>query len=229
MLTMRDHNVADYAGLRDMDATDVGELGEDDRACLDELGEYLASTEAWQRFAIWLLHKHFEPAAGEVFVERVTTASRRTETTPLKRSIAQELHTTALRFDPEVSSGVAVVGMEFAEPADFGATSPLSADDEAVLAGIAKRLQAHEKIQRFGVRLVRNPLALSEQEILLETCDKGQRTLHCAVGERDNIRAPKSIETSWQWIPVAGESRPVQKALTDCEQWTDGEHTYSDD
>ncbi len=24
------------------------------------LGEYLTSTDAWQRFAIWLLHKHFE-------------------------------------------------------------------------------------------------------------------------------------------------------------------------
>ncbi len=62
MLQIRDHGVADYTGLLDMDATDVGVLGEDDRACLAELGEYLASTQAWQRFAVWLLHKHFEPA-----------------------------------------------------------------------------------------------------------------------------------------------------------------------
>ena len=50
MLTMRDHGVEDYAALRDVDATDVGELGEDDRACLEELGQYLVSTDAWRRF-----------------------------------------------------------------------------------------------------------------------------------------------------------------------------------
>ena len=61
MLTIRDHDVEDYVALRDMDATDVGTLSEDDRACLDELGDYLVSTDAFQRFAIWLLHKHFEP------------------------------------------------------------------------------------------------------------------------------------------------------------------------
>ena len=86
MLTMRDHGVEDYATLHDMDATDVGVLGEDDRACLEELGQYLVATDAWQRFAIWLLHKHFEPAPGEVFVERAIATPRRTETTPKERS-----------------------------------------------------------------------------------------------------------------------------------------------
>ena len=76
MLTMRDHGVDDYTVLRDMDGTDVGVLGGDDRACLDELGQYLVATDAWQRFAVWLLHKHFEPARGEVFVERAIRAPR---------------------------------------------------------------------------------------------------------------------------------------------------------
>jgi len=90
MLTMRDHDVEDYVALRDMDATDVGMLREDDRACLDELGEYLVSTDAFERFAIWLLHKHFEPAWGEVFVESVSTAPRGTETMPVPRCSAQD-------------------------------------------------------------------------------------------------------------------------------------------
>jgi len=38
MLTLRDHNVEDYATLRDMDSTDVAVLDDADRACLDELG-----------------------------------------------------------------------------------------------------------------------------------------------------------------------------------------------
>ena len=132
MLTMRDHDIEDYVALRDMDATDAGMLSADDRACLDELGDYLVSTDAFQRFAIWLLHKHFEPASGEVFAESVITAPRGTKTTPVKRCFAQGLNATSMRFDPEVSSGVGVIGMEFADPADFGSTSPLRADDDGV-------------------------------------------------------------------------------------------------
>jgi hypothetical protein len=219
MLTMRDHGIEDYATLRDMDATDVGVLGEDDRACLEELGQYLVATDAWRRFAIWLLHKHFEPAPGEVFVERAIATPRRTETTPKERSaFSTGLSATAMRFDPAVSSGVSVIGMEFAEPADFGATSPLSTDDEAVLAGIAERLQAHGKIERFGVRLIRNPLGVSADELLLETCDSTQRTLYCDVTERDAISGPKTIETTWRWRVIQGNGKPtvMQECQASC-------------
>jgi hypothetical protein len=223
---MRDHDVADYVALRDMDATDVGMLSEEDRACLDELGQYLVSADAWERFAIWLLHKHFEPAAGEVFVEGVITAPRGTKTTLVKRSAcsAPGVNATSVRFDPYVSSGVGVIGMEFAEPADFGFTSPVSPDDEAVLAGIADRLRAHGKTERFGVRLIRNPLGLLENEVLLETCDIAHLTLHCSVGERDSVRAGTTIETSWQWEPSLSKTGPKvkQRCMAGCTSSTDG-------
>ncbi len=90
MLTMRDHGVEDYESLRDMDTTDVGELREDDHACLEELGKYLVDTDASNRFGIWLLHKHFEPAPGEVFVEHTMRAPRKTETSPIERSAFPE-------------------------------------------------------------------------------------------------------------------------------------------
>ena len=228
MLTMRDHDVEDYVALRDMDATDVGMLSEDDRACLYELGQYLVSTEAFQRFAIWLLHKHFEPAAGEVFVESVVTAPRGTETTLVERCRAQGVNATSMRFDPDISSGVGVIGMEFAEPADFGSISPLSADDETALAGIADRLQAHGKTERFGVRLIRNPLGLNENEVLLETCDIAHRTLRCSVGERDGIRAGSTVETSWQWEPSLSKTGPKVKqyCASQC-QMDSGNNHYS--
>ena len=63
--------------MPDMDATDVGVLGEGDRVCLKEPGQCLAATDARQRFGIWLLHKHFEPGHGEVFVERASFCSAR--------------------------------------------------------------------------------------------------------------------------------------------------------
>src|SRR6516164_4818461 len=208
VLALRGHNVEDYATLRDMDTTDVAVLDEADRACLDQLGHYLVSTDSWQRFAIWLLHKHFEPAAGEIFVESMTTAPRGTKTTPVERRSARGLNATSMRFDPDVRSGVGVIGMEFADPADFGSTPSVSPDDEAVLEGIAQRLRAHGKTERFGVRLIRNPLGLLENEVLVETCDIAHRTLHCSVGERDGISGDNNVETTWQWKPSPGKTAP---------------------
>ena len=227
MLRMRDHGVEDYAGLPDMDATDVGVLGADDRACLEELGRYLVDTDAWQRFGIWLLHKHFEPGPGEVFVEQALTASRQTQTTPMARSGVDQLNMTAFRFDAPASAsgsasasasaggGVGVIGMEFAGAGDFGDIAPLGDDDEAVLAGLAERLAARGKTGRFGVRLIRNPLGLSERELLHETCDSTTRTLHCDVGERDAVLADDTVvQTAWRWKLVHGENAPI--VMQDC-------------
>jgi hypothetical protein len=207
MLTLRDHNVGNYATLRDMDATDVAVLDEADRACLDELGEYLVSTDAWRRFAIWLLHKHFEPAPGEVFAESVVTAPRGTQTTLVERCCAPDLNATSMRFDPDVRAHVGVIGMEFAGPADFGSTTSVSADDEAALAGIAERLRARGKIDRFGVRLIRNPLDLAENEVLVEACDMAHRTLRCSVGARGAVT--NTVETTWQWKPSLSKTGPT--------------------
>jgi hypothetical protein len=230
MLTIRDHGVEDYARLSHMDASDVGELGEDDRVCLEDLGQYLVDTDAWQRFGIWLLHKHFEPGRGEVFVERAIAAPRKTETTPMARSAFSErgLSTTSIRFDDAMRRGVGVIGMEFAEPADFGDTAPLGDDDEAVLAGIAERLTAHGKIDRFGVRLIRDPLGLSEHELLHETCDSAHRTLHCNVGERDALVADKTVvRTAWRWKVVDGETE--RTVMQDCTATCAGTLVYGHD
>jgi hypothetical protein len=225
MLTMRDHDVEDYVDLLDMDATDVGVLREDDRACLDELGRYLVATDASERFAIWLLHKHFEPVAGEVFVERAIDAPRGTQTAPLERSAFAKLSTTAIRFDDSADVGVGVIGMEFAAPADFGDAQPLNDDDEAVLAGIRERLLAHRKTERFGVRLIRNALGLSDDELLHETCDSAHRTLYCSVSERDTTLADQSIvQTAWQWKVTQGKAVPevMQECIATCHRVGEG-------
>lgn len=216
MLTMRDHGVEDYVALRDMDATDVGQLTADDRACLEELGQYIVDSDAAERFAMWLLHKHFEPARGEVFVERAIAEPRRTETTLSSRSNfpGDSLCGTAFQFDA-TASGVGLIGMEFAEPEDLGGTSPLGGQDEAVLAGIAERLLAHGKTERFGIKLIRNPLGLSEGELLLETCDSTERALYCDVSERGELPADATIiETTWKYRLVKGQAKPI--VMQDC-------------
>ena len=131
-----------------------------------------------------------------------------------------------MRFDPDVSSGVGIIGMEFADPGDFGSTSSVSHDDEAVLTGIAERLRAHGKTERFGVRLIRNPLGLSDDEVLVETCDIADRTLHCSVGERDGVSADNNVETTWLWRPNPSETgREVTLYCTMmCGSEPDGSH-----
>jgi hypothetical protein len=212
MLIMRDHNVEDYTMLRHMDTTDVAQLHEDDHDCLDEVGRYLVSTEAWQRFGVWLLHKHFEPNIGEVFVERCIAQPPQTHTTPIDRAAfsANGLNATALRFASDNSQGVSLIAMEFAGPADFGPVAPINPADEAVLAGLAQRLQALGKTDRFGVRLIRNHLGLSPDQLLSETCDDARRFLHCQAIDRHTER--ESVETTWEWKPVyTSDGRVVAK------------------
>jgi hypothetical protein len=98
--------------------------------------------------------------------------------------------------------------MEFADPAEFGPALPVNPDDEAVLTGIAERLRAHGKTERFGVRLVRDPLGLSDNEVLVETCDLAQRTLRCGIEERDGAGAAGNVETTWQWEPHLSKTGP---------------------
>ncbi|OBC01828.1 hypothetical protein A5784_17145 [Mycobacterium sp. 852013-50091_SCH5140682] len=227
MLVMRDHDVEDYKALRDMDATDVGELHADDRACLEELGQYLVTTDAWQRFGIWLLHKHFLPEPGEVFVEQTVRSPRGTKTSPIDRSAFGQLSATAVRFYDQ-ADGLGMVGMEFAEPDDFGDTEPLSDDDAIVLAGIAERLQAYDKTERFGVRLIRNPLGLTDEEMLHETTDSGDRTMNCTVGDRAEVLVQQNVtQTAWKWRVVHGgpETIVMQDCTAGCVRVGEGHDT----
>jgi hypothetical protein len=200
MLTMRDHGVGDYAELRDMNESDVGELTEDDKKCLDELAEYLAAADTSQRFALWLLHKHFLPEPGEVFVERVITSPPQVHTSPVDRAAFSPtgLQAIAVRFDTEVASGVGLVGMEFTESADLEPIAPIGPGDEAVLAGLAERLRSHGKIDRFGVRLVRDPLELSDDQVLFETWDRTRRALDCSVVNDADVPTDQSAASTWR-------------------------------
>jgi hypothetical protein len=208
MLSIREHGVDDYAELGDMNESDVGVLTDDDRNCLDELAEYLAAADASQRFALWLLHKHFLPEPGEVFVERAITSPPQVHTSPIDRAAFSPtgLEAIAVRFDTEVTSGVGLVGMEFAESADFGPTAPIGPGDEAVLAGLAQRLQSHGKIDRFGVRLVRDPLGLADDQVLYETWDRTRRALDCSVVNDADVPTDNSAESTWRVKTAAGEN-----------------------
>ena len=57
------------------------------------------------------------------------------------------------------------------------------------------------------MRLIHDPLGVSERELLLETADTVARTVHFDIGRPEAIRSGDTIiETTWQWKPV--ERRP---------------------
>ena len=131
MLAMRDHDVEDYTDLHDMDGSEVGVLTDDDRACLTELGQYLATTDAWKRFGIWLLHKHFEPSDGEVFVEQLADWPRGTRTAPIERGAFTQsgLNATAIRFDGSIEAGVGAIGIRICRGQQTSATRLRSVEE----------------------------------------------------------------------------------------------------
>ncbi|GFG55744.1 hypothetical protein MAGR_71850 [Mycolicibacterium agri] len=109
--------------------------------------------------------------------------------------------------------------MEFAGPADFGPAQPVGPADEEVLAGLAERLRAHGKLDRFGVRLIRNQLGISEDQELMETCDKPRRALHCAVIDTAERPTDKAVETTWRVTPAVGDGPSAS-------QWCSSVHCY---
>jgi hypothetical protein len=211
MLRVRCHEVEDYEQLLGIDAGGVGTMSESDRECLGEVGNFLASTDGWRRFALWMLHKHFEPQHAELFVERVIVDEKRTETSSVGRStLGRQVSPVAICFRDGSGPAPQVVGLEYAELHPWEPTAALDDQDQPVLAGIAHRLREHGKLDRFGVRLIRNPLAMTPSEILLETCDSSTRTIHCHVASRSELPANlAAIETAWRWRVVGGASRPV--------------------
>ena len=87
------------------------------------------------------------------------------------------------------------------------------------MAGIADRLRAHGKIDRFGVKVIRNPLGLSERDLLVEPCDTANRTLRRDVIARDAASADLTfIETRWRWRLGEGETQPevMQECSAGC-------------
>ena len=128
-----------------MDASDVGVLVADDRSEIPWLSspiDRVTSSGGWQRFAgaVWLLHKHFLPDYGWVFVERAIARPPQTPTTPIERAAysLEGLQGVSVWFDTKVTDGVGLVGMEFACLAHFGSEVPISADDENVLVGACR-------------------------------------------------------------------------------------------
>lgn len=199
MISLRRHEPEDYARFPHIDVPGVGELTDDDRLCLAELGEYVVGREASDRFGASLLHRHFDLNEAETLVEDVDRTARRLRLQPVIDA-RSDLSAVSLSFNSNETNGedLSIVGLEYASPAALGPVMPIGQDDWGILQGFRDILAKHNKLQRFGLRLLHDPLDCGE-DVLSETCNLSRRQLTCSVVSREDPALERSIQTVFRW------------------------------
>jgi hypothetical protein len=198
MIALRRHTSHDYMALPDIDAPGVGTLTEHDKACLNELGFCLFEANANERFGVTLLHSHFPIEQDETMVEEVHVADNVIHIRPV-RSPSADLEPINISFEESSSEKeLPVVGLHFVSSGALDGISPINESDELVLRRLAQILTRNEKLSRFGVRLLHDPLKLNGHT-LVETCDDRNRLLVCRTVSLQDPTLTRSIPTVFQW------------------------------
>jgi hypothetical protein len=239
MLTMRHHNSQDYAVLPDIDKTNAGTITADDKACLDEIGSNLLRARAHARFGATLLHSHFPIDSGETLLEEVQADAKLITLRPV-RTNRSSLFATNVRFDgvdPRTGE-IRLVGLEFSCGQTLAGVAPINERDGDVLALICGILHRRRKTNRFGIRLLHDPLRL-DGDVLLETCDPMGRILTCRGARQDDSSFAQSIATVFRWEEVraigedgligAQECIQLCKSVQRCTRSAHGDHKQSSD
>ncbi|MGD9545744.1 MAG: hypothetical protein AB7F41_03890 [Methylocystis sp.] len=195
MISIAHHTELDYANLPHIDADGVGRLDHCDLACLDELGEFLVAVEASERFGVSLLHQHFAVRDGEMMVETVDGEAGLIRLRPERAD--ESAQPILVRFSEADDRGNGLVALEFA--LNLGGVAPITSNDAQVLDGVRAILQRHAKLDRFGLRLIHDPLSAGLSSMLLETCDSRARILTCRAVDATDEALTQSVPTFFRW------------------------------
>ena len=82
---------------------------------------------------------------------------------------------------------------------DIDNISELDETDSAALEEIRATLEKYGKLERFGVCLLHTHFAVSEDEVLVETCDPENRELLTRTVAKENQLAQNIVETMWRF------------------------------
>jgi hypothetical protein len=199
VLTWRRHDSRDYDALPHIDSAGTADLSAEDQECLNAIGRELHERSGADRFGILLLHKHFDFANDETCVETVDPDRRCIVAQPV-RNVLDGLAVTRLLFEAEAAgtSQFRCVALEMASPEMLGEAAPMASEDAGTLEAIAGILARRDKLERFGVQLLHDPIGL-EDEILVETCDPIARTLVCSPVPQSEAERPGAINTVFRW------------------------------
>jgi hypothetical protein len=204
-IAVRRHDSKDIANFPHIDAPGVGALTVDDQTCLNELGECLVSKAAHDRFGVILLHSHFPIEEGETIFEEPLADERLVKVKPI-RNAHPDLVPVNFRFDDDTfSSEPRLVGLHYLASGQLKGVRPVNDGDRTILSQLREVLSAHDKMERFGLRLLHEPFG--REVSLLETCDMDGRVLTCRVVD-DETALDGSIATLFKWYQRRVENGP---------------------
>lgn len=88
---------------------------------------------------------------------------------------------------------------------DIMDVAPIGPDDAACLAELREILARHGALERFGLNLLHDHFAITDDELLVETCDHDNRTLTIAPMKAVDFPTDLNvIETNWVFDPDTG-------------------------
>lgn len=117
-----------------------------------------------------------------------------------------------------------ITALQFNQLPDIDDAMLLDDADMKCLEEVQDVLSRHGKALRFSVGLIHKHFDISENEILLETCDPINRQLICRPVDRSVLESAKVVATNW--INELGVSRGCEKV---CPTDSSGRHYgYSD-
>lgn len=73
----------------------------------------------------------------------------------------------------------------------------LGPEDQQCLDELRSVLARHNRLDRIGICLLHQHFDLADDEIMLESCDEANRTLHLRPAKRVDLRDEDTIYTSW--------------------------------
>ncbi len=87
--------------------------------------------------------------------------------------------------------------MQFSQLPNIKDVSPLSDGDNMLMSELADVLRKHDAIDRFGITLMHSHFLVTDDEMLLETCDIEGRTLMIRPVPKSDLDGLDYVTTSW--------------------------------
>ncbi len=91
-----------------------------------------------------------------------------------------------------------MLALAYRDLPDIDAVTPLDAADFACLAEVREVLSRHGRLDRFGVNLLHTHFPMSDDEVLVESCDDAARALTMTVQPKSALDTADIIPTSWR-------------------------------
>lgn len=82
--------------------------------------------------------------------------------------------------------------------ADIDDVEPVGHGDVECFEEVRQVLRKHGKLERFGLILLHSHFPISEDEVLIETCDSENRVLTMKVVKDTELEQQQTVETQWR-------------------------------